>query len=458
MSSKSSNNKDNSHLFHSNNSNNSVTSSSSQTTNTTNTTQATKSPATATNLQVTTQLKEEIVQSIIQNNLDKLKQTVHSEIVNIKDRSGNSLLHIATTNDKTEIAKWLIGQGANVNALCNSHSCLSISLQRGNFELFDFYLNDANADCSGRFQLNVLHEAALKNRIDLVEKLLEKQVDPNLYNNLHHTAITYAIQNKNIDLVLLLLENGACVNLPDKKGSTALHEAFRLLDSDIIKCLLDNTECDLKAKNVQEETCFDLYFINCIKESKQPDEEIIKKCINESQAQFSSAYLFEMTTSKQSLVLLKFLSLLLKHSNKNELLKDLLFEQTLKLERKQYMIDLILNCYWRNSIIIACKSIIYDLGNKNLKFDDSNENDEFELQVLNPLELIFKSNQFDLNEADICSTFHYLLNNNSSNSNTELDFVLVKFIKDTLSSLSSDEKKNSEEETNLINDRVSALC
>jgi ankyrin repeat protein len=222
--------------------------------------------------------KDEIIHSIQTGNLDQLKKLVTPEHVNIKDRSGHSLLHIATTNEKYEIAKWLISMGSDINMHCNGHTVTSLALTKGNFEFFNFYLSN-NGDCKGRNQLNLLHEAANKNRCDIVEALIDRGADPNQLNNIHNTPLTIAVNHRNREICQVLLDNGACANIPDKKGNTALHLACNAAESNIVNVLLDNTECDLKLKNSNDETALDLLFTNSIKESKENNNKIIEKLI-----------------------------------------------------------------------------------------------------------------------------------------------------------------------------------
>ncbi len=208
--------------------------------------------------------KDEIFHAIQSGNLELLRTLVSPDNVNIKDRSGYSLLHVATNLDKSHIAKWLVSIGADLNMHCNSHNVLSLALNKANYELFNFYLEN-KADCIGRNQLNILHEATNKDQFDIVEKLIEKGADPNQFNNLQITPLTISVQHKNKRIILLLLESGACANLPDKKGNTAIHLACSMGDPEIVNCLLDNTECDLKLKNLNEETPFDLYLMNLMR-------------------------------------------------------------------------------------------------------------------------------------------------------------------------------------------------
>jgi ankyrin repeat protein len=327
--------------------------------------------------------KEEIIHSIQIGNLDLLKKYITSDNVNLKDRSGYTLLHIATNTEKNEIAKWLVGKGADVNLHCNGHTVTSLALSKGNFELFDFYIKN-NGDCKGRNQLNLLHEAANKNRIDIVETLIEKGADPNQLNNIHNTPLTIAVNHKNKEICQLLLENGACVNIPDKKGNTALHLACNMGDADLISVLVDNTECDFRLKNANEETALDLLWSSSIKDAMPNNGPLIEKFIGNG-ALFSTPWNLVLNVNNHA-SFIKYMSLLCKHK-----LSDLFAA-----EKPTYN-ELIINGYWRNALIVAIKSVIMECKS----FNKSEQMDMYKC-----IEKIVLSNELQLSETDVCSTFY----------------------------------------------------
>ncbi len=59
--------------------------------------------------------KDEIFGAIQSGNIEVLKRLVSSENANLKDRSGHTLLHMATNGEKTEIAKWLVSFNCQIN-------------------------------------------------------------------------------------------------------------------------------------------------------------------------------------------------------------------------------------------------------------------------------------------------------------------------------------------------------
>lgn len=326
-------------------------------------------------------LKDEIFYAIQNGNLETLKKLVTSENANIKDRSGHTLLHMATNNEKNEVAKWLVSIGAEINTHCSGNTAISLALAKGNFELFEFYLQN-NGDCKGRNQLNLLHEAANKNRCDIVETLIEKGADPNQLNNVHYTPLTISVSHSNKKICQVLLENGACATIPDKKGNTALHLACSLGNPDIINCLLDNAECDFRLRNSNDETCLDILWMSMIKEPKNANEEIINKFILQG-ALFSMPWNFTFSADNH-ISFIKLMSVVCKYR-----LKDLFINE------KPLLTNTIIHGYWRNSLIVSIKSAIIE-----------HEINKEQQDIISEIETIILSNELDLTEQDLCSTFH----------------------------------------------------
>lgn len=327
--------------------------------------------------------KDEIFHAIQTGNLDILKTYINTENVNIKDRSGYTLLQMATNAEKVDIAKWLVSMGGEINMHCNGNTAISLALTKGNFELFNYYLKN-NGDCKGRNQLNLLHEAANKDRCDILEILIEKGADPNQLNSMHYTPLTIAVMHKNKKICQVLLENGACATIPDKKGNTALHVACSLGDLEMISVLLDNTECDLKLKNANEETALDILWISSIKEAKKTNYELIDRFIKLG-AVFSMPWNFTFNCHNH-VVFIHCMSILCKYRLKELFLND-----------KPLFTELIINGYWRNSLIVSIKTAIIDH-----KAQTTLE----QKQLFESIETIILSKELDLSESDLCSTFY----------------------------------------------------
>jgi len=327
--------------------------------------------------------KDEIFGAIQTGNMETIKRLVSAENINLKDRSGHTLLHMATNGEKTEIAKWLVSIGAEINTHCSGHTAVSLALTKGNFELFEFYLKH-NGDCKGRNQLNLLHEAANKDRCDIVETLIDRGADPNQLNNIQNTPLTIAVLHSNKKICQALLESGACATIPDKKGNTALHLACSIGNSEIIHILLDNAECDFRLKNSNEETCLDLIWISMIKDAKNTNLKLLNKLLQNG-AVFSMPC--NLTFPAHGHVsFIKLMSIVCKYR-----LRDLFINE------KPLFTDLIIKGYWRNALIVSIKTAIID-------YKSQTETEQIDLYKA--IETIVLSRELELTEGELCSTFY----------------------------------------------------
>jgi hypothetical protein len=329
--------------------------------------------------------KDEIIAAIQNGVLDTLKKLITPENVNhIKDRNGHTLLCLATTSDKIDIIKWLVNDiNCDINLHCNGHTALCTALSKGYFDLF-FYFIENNADCKGRNQLNLLHEAAAKNRLDIAKILIEKGADPNQLNNISQTPLTISVLQNNTEMCKYLLDNGACANVADRKGNTILHLACTLGDFDLVDVIVDNyPDCDLKCKNQNEETPLDLLWTTAIKEAKAPFN-LIDKFIKLG-ALFSMPWNL-IFNCHNHIVLIKCMALLCKYRLTDLFLKD-----------KILFTELIIKGYWSNSLIVSIKSAILDH-----KMQNADEQQE----LYKAIETIVLSGELNLNVSELISTFY----------------------------------------------------
>ena len=158
----------------------------------------------------------------------------HNADVNVRDKRGNTPLHVAvsTGNGHLDICRILLNHNAEVNSQ-NHHGStpLLIASERGP-ELVQLFL-DHNADPRARDGDGdtLLHCAALAGRLKVVRLLLERNADLNVE-----------------------------VNSRNNKGSTPLHLAsagYHEGNPDIVRLLLDHG-ADSQARNLSGETAFEV--------------------------------------------------------------------------------------------------------------------------------------------------------------------------------------------------------
>ncbi|MEY2631102.1 MAG: hypothetical protein RLZZ469_2000 [Bacteroidota bacterium] len=121
------------------------------------------------------------------------------------NENGFSPLILACYRGNNEVAKFIISQGADINAKSDMGSALMACIVKGNNEIAQF--------------------------------LIANKADLNLVDNQGTTALMYAVQFKNTAIIKLLLTNNANKELKDNKGKTAFEYAVFSNDEAIINLL-----------------------------------------------------------------------------------------------------------------------------------------------------------------------------------------------------------------------------
>nr|XP_042907959.1 uncharacterized protein LOC107440000 [Parasteatoda tepidariorum] len=218
--------------------------------------------------------------------------------------SNNTLLHYAAQAGETEIAKYLIEKGADVNESGDDgvrpihlaskfgfEEVLKVLLNNGAIydcnldafpmtpllfthkegvrkilmltkEIFDSVKSNnvtkvkslidkgacINAKDSGNATL--LHYAAWKGLVDIIQILLQNKANPNIVGKNNSTPLHYASKSGNIKVVKILLENGATYNAMSTAGKTPLDLASSKDIIDLLK-LIDTSFKNVQNRNTQ---------------------------------------------------------------------------------------------------------------------------------------------------------------------------------------------------------------
>jgi ankyrin repeat protein len=192
---------------------------------------------------------ERIQDAVKSDNLEKVKALLknHPDLVNSKDKNGETPLEIAAMFGHKDMVELLLTKGADVNS--KDTSCGRTPLHYAwNEPIAELLLtNKSEVDARGKDGETPLFMAVNFGHKDVAELLLAHGADVNARIDDGETPL-YAVQD--IGTAELLLAHGADVYAKDKSGDTPLHEAW---DKAITELLLKN-HADVNAKNRNGET------------------------------------------------------------------------------------------------------------------------------------------------------------------------------------------------------------
>ena len=141
------------------------------------------------------------------------------------DTDGMTALHFAAQNGNTEVVKYLLENGADVNAQDTvlSRSAIHFAAENGNLDCVRCIAEqDSNLLDKDIYGATALHYAAKCNRLDVMKYLVSKKMDYSAKDARGWTAMHYAACGGNIDIVRYLLAKGLNINARTKSGHTPL--------------------------------------------------------------------------------------------------------------------------------------------------------------------------------------------------------------------------------------------
>jgi ankyrin repeat protein len=153
---------------------------------------------------------DEIHKAVFKGDFDRVVALLkdHPELVDEKDKLGQTPLIVAVNHNKIEIAELLLANGANVNA-------------RG-----------------PHMQTPLILAMSVYNHDKMVRLLLAKGADVNLEDERSMTAVVYAVTKGQLEDVKVLLANDADINFVS--GETPLFLAVMGMRRDMVELLLAN--------------------------------------------------------------------------------------------------------------------------------------------------------------------------------------------------------------------------
>ena len=171
------------------------------------------------------------------------------ELLATKDNSGKTALHIAAENGKIDVIRFLLENGAEVNAKDRSGATpLYTPIKYGHTDIVKLLIKEgAEVDITNRYvNQTPLHWAVKNGRFDIVKFLLENGADINAIDNAGETPLHLAVKNGRFDIVKLILSSVSeeqKMNLlatENGYGYTPLHIAIRYGKIEIMITILSS--------------------------------------------------------------------------------------------------------------------------------------------------------------------------------------------------------------------------
>ncbi len=144
--------------------------------------------------------------------------------INLKDRDGQSYLHLAASKGYVELLKLLVERGTEVNQTnASKQSPLHEAVKHGFEEAVQYLLdNGANPNQLDEKSQTPLHDAVDYELARIVEQLLNNGASINLQNNYKKTPLHIAIESENTDSTRLLLKHRPNLDIEDHCERTPL--------------------------------------------------------------------------------------------------------------------------------------------------------------------------------------------------------------------------------------------
>ncbi len=186
---------------------------------------------------------DEIHDASQQGNIDRVKTLVeeNADLVNLADETGHTPLHYAAAGGQVEIARFLISEKADANALNTvNQSVLLYAAYFGNAEITEMLIADgARLNDQDIFGRSPLHYAARQRSVDALMSLIDNKANLDIRDSIGETPLHFAIRWGYDDIAAMLIEGGADLGITTNDGKSYLHMASIKGYSGVIDLLLN---------------------------------------------------------------------------------------------------------------------------------------------------------------------------------------------------------------------------
>ncbi|KAJ3336347.1 hypothetical protein HDU83_009478, partial [Entophlyctis luteolus] len=159
--------------------------------------------------------------------------------VNAEDKDKATPLHFASLNGHLEIVKWLMEHGANVNAE-TSKKWTPLHIASQHLEVVKSLMeHGAIVNAEDKHKAMPLHFASEYGHLEVVKWLVEHGANVNAETSKKWTPVHNASLNGHLEVVKWLVEQGANVNAEVEDKATPLHFASKHGQLEVVKWLVE---------------------------------------------------------------------------------------------------------------------------------------------------------------------------------------------------------------------------
>ncbi|CAL0299221.1 unnamed protein product [Lupinus luteus] len=179
--------------------------------------------------------------------------------VDSKNRNGETLLHLAISQERPDLVQLLLEFKPNLEARsCSGSTSLEVASYSGECLIAELLLaHRANTERSESFMFGPIHYAARNGHREILRLLLLKGAKVDSLTKDGNTALHLAVEEHRRDCARLLLSNGAKINIRNAgEGDTPLHIAASTGDDNMVKLLLQKG-ANKDVRNKQGKTAYD---------------------------------------------------------------------------------------------------------------------------------------------------------------------------------------------------------
>jgi len=186
-----------------------------------------------------------IFDAVANNDLSMVKHLLEKDasIINLKDQTGNTPLHIAALNGSVAIAELLLSKAADIDAVNTQlNTPLHLAIINGKDEVSKLLI-EKGSDLTKQNVVGKtpLHLTVRHNRKAIAELLIAKGSEIDSRDDRQRTPLGLAARETgNVDIARLLIQKGADINAKDVNSQMPLNFAAWKGFNGMIDLLLDN--------------------------------------------------------------------------------------------------------------------------------------------------------------------------------------------------------------------------